>query len=298
MSRAKTAIAILGAGRLAQAMADALGTSGVFDVRLAARHPARASRIARGLPSVRAVRTFAEAVEEALIVLFAVSDRSIAALAKEIAPLRGSWRGVAVLHGAGAYGPELLARLKARGASTGVCHPLAVLPGVLAGCYARVEGDTRADAAAKRLCAACGLTPMRGLKSNAAARRRYHAAASLASNDVAALLATARDLLVRDGASPKDALRALTALATGAVAAIEAEGFKGGLTGPVARNDAATLARQLEALEKADPLAAIAHRALSLRLVAVARSTGHLDAAAARGLSKRLARGLPGPRTV
>jgi len=302
VSRAKPVVAILGAGRLARAISEGLAASGRFTVRVAARRPASASRLARGVPGVRATRKFDEAVAGAGIVLVAVADRSITPLAKALVGLRGSWRGVVALHGAGAYGPELLAALAAAGASTGVCHPLAVLgsagDGALRGRYARIEGSPRARAAALRLCAACGLIPMRGLSATPAARRRYHAAASLASNDVAALVGAAQALLVKDGARPREALAALTGLAAGAVAAIAAKGFSGGLTGPIARNDAATVERQLQALAAADPLASAAHRALSLRLVALARGAGLLDRAAARDLSRRLARGSRGARTV
>jgi predicted short-subunit dehydrogenase-like oxidoreductase (DUF2520 family) len=79
---------------------------------------------------------------------------------------------------------------------------------------------------------------------------------------------------------------------------VRAGGLAAALTGPVARNDAETLAAQLKALRGVDPAAADAHRALSLRLVALAESSGRLDRDAARALRKRLARGRAGSRRL
>jgi hypothetical protein len=88
--------------------------------------------------------------------------------------------------------------------------------------------------------------------------------------------------------SCRDALRALILLAERALAHVRGEGLLGALTGPVARNDVATLAAQLRALRAEGPAAAAAHRALSLRLIdrvvrpgrrSDARESGGSDAA-------------------
>jgi len=291
-----TTVAIVGAGGLARAMAAALGRSGRAAVVVAGRRRSAAAALARGLPNVRAVPIDDPAVTSAAIVLLAVPDGVITTVAGELALRRTSWRGTVVLHAAGAFGPELLKPLAARGASTGVLHPLAVLgskgASVLAGAAARIEGAPAARKAARALAALAGLTPItsRALSSSAG-RRTYHAAASLASNDLVALLVAARDLLVSHGVTRGSATRALSTLAAGAIAQLRSAGPAGALTGPVARGDAATLAAQLAALGEADPPAAEAHRALSLRLLAFAEETGRLDPAAARSLRTLLARG-------
>jgi predicted short-subunit dehydrogenase-like oxidoreductase (DUF2520 family) len=287
MTRKNAAVAIVGAGNLAKAMARALSGATGFAVTLASRRPSRGAK-----PIDRAVFS-------ADVVILAVPDREIAAAAATLVPMRDSWRGVVVLHAAGAYGPELLAVLRARGAATGVLHPLAVLGpaghGTLRGAHARIEGTPKAAAAARRLCAAAGLVPLRGAGFRTAkARTAYHSAASLAANDVVALLAAATGLLVRHGVPERAAIDALTGLAAGAVARVRAAGLAGGLSGPVARNDAATLAAQLRVLAASDAVAGEAHRALSLRLVAVAVASGHLDRKAGAALRALLVRG-PGP---
>jgi predicted short-subunit dehydrogenase-like oxidoreductase (DUF2520 family) len=292
----RTALAIVGAGGLATAMASALSRSVAVAVTVAARRPAAAAALARGRRGVRAARRIDDAVAAADVVLLAVPDRAIPPLARALVPMRPSWRGVVVLHAAGAYGPELLAPLRARGASTGVLHPLAVLgtqrPGALAGAAARIEGMPAAEKAARQLCRLVGLVPVRGHGRLSPHRRRsYHAAASLAANDLVALLAAGQDLLVRLGMPKRAALSALLTLADGVLAAARLGGVLAALTGPVARNDTTTLAAQLKSLAVDDPLAAEAHRALSLRLVDLAEAGGRLDKAEAEEFRRLLARG-------
>ncbi len=293
MSAARPEVAIVGAGGLARALSRALARSGGVRVTIASRRAVAAAGVARGARGVRAARRIEDAVAGASIVVLAVPDRSIAPLARLLVPMRPSWRGVVVLHAAGAYGPELLAPLRARAASTGVLHPLAVLGAkgstALSGAYARIEGTVSARAAARRLCGLVGLTPLRGAGlQSPQGRGSYHAAASLVSNDLVALLAAGQGLLVRQGVQADVALRALIALASGTLTQARDTGLVGALTGPVARNDGATLTAQLRALAKDDPAAAEAHRALSKRLIELAEASGRLDKPAARALRRGL----------
>lgn len=303
MSTARPAVGIVGAGGLGAAFAIALSRTGKAKVTIASRRSRTASAVARGVLGLDAGPRIEDAIADADVVLLAVPDRTIAPLARTLAPLRSSWRGVVVLHAAGAYGPELLAPLRARGAATGVLHPLSVLgvrrEDALTGASARIEGDATARTAARRLCRLVGLIPLASTKKQTPhGRRSYHAAASLVSNDLVALLAAGRDLLVRHGVKQRAAADALTTLAEGTLRAVRRAGLSGALTGPVVRNDRATLAAQLAALANDDEAAGSAHRALSLRLVDFANASGRLDGKAARSLRRLLARGPGRRRTV
>jgi len=289
-------VVIVGAGGLARALALALARSRKARVAIVSRRPEAAARVARGARGIKTFSRIDDAVAAASILVLAVPDRAVHPLAKALAPMRPSWRGVVVLHAAGAYGPELLAPLAACSASTGVFHPLAVLGArgnaALSGAYARIEGNRRAVAAARRLCRLLGLTPLGGRRlESPQGRSAYHAAASLASNDLVALLAAGQGLLVRHGVPAGEALPALAVLAEGALAQVREAGLAGALTGPVARNDGATLLAQLRALAKDDKVTAEAHRALSLRLIDLACEVGVLDKPAAKALRQRLRRG-------
>ena len=303
MKRKRPHVLIVGAGGLARAAARAWGRSGTIDVTVAARRPAAAAAIARGARGVRAVASIEEAARDAGIVLLAVPDGAIASVARALAAARTSWRGVVVLHAAGAQGPGLLRALAARGAATGVLHPLAALgkagDTVLEGSAARIEGAAAAVRAAKRLAAAAGLRPLRARSlASAEGRLAYHAAASLASNDVVALLASAERLLISRGVPAPRARAALATLAAGAVAQVRRFGPLGAMTGPAVRGDGPTLRSHLALLDAADPEAGAAHRALSLRLARLAGEAGRLDAAAVRTLRRDLARGRTRRRTV
>jgi predicted short-subunit dehydrogenase-like oxidoreductase (DUF2520 family) len=303
VTRRRLAVAIVGAGGLAAEFGRALARSRRAAVTVASRRPSAAARLARGVRGLTSVRRIEDAVAGADVILVAVPDRAVAGVARALAAMRPSWRGAVVLHAAGAYGPELLRALAARGASTGVLHPLAVLAGTrgdaLAGASARIEGDVSARRMARRLCALVGSVPIGGSGlQTPRGRAAYHAAASLASNDLVALLAAARGLLVRHGVRGRQALAAVVRLADGALRSVRDVGVSRALTGPVVRDDAATLAKQLRALARDDGDAARAHRALSLRLVEVAAASGRLDPAAARRLRRMLGRGPGAGRTV
>ena len=260
-------IAILGAGALARAVARKLAPAVVWS-----RDPSHARALARTRRGLSATGDLASAVRGADVVWLAVPDAAVSPLAKRLARLDRDWSGTAVLHAAGAFGPELLRPLAAQGASTGVLHPLAVLGtrgAKLAGAAARIEGDAGAEAAARRIARRLGLRPL------AASKRwdptAYHAAASLASNDVVALLLAARALLVRAGASEAAAARGIVTLAEGALAVARRHGIEGALSGPAFRGDLGTVAAHLRVLRRLDPEAAAAHRALAKTLRALGR---------------------------
>jgi predicted short-subunit dehydrogenase-like oxidoreductase (DUF2520 family) len=260
-------IAILGAGALARAVAPRLAPAVVWS-----RDPEDARALARTKRSLRAVRDLASAIRGSGIVWLAVPDAAVAPLAARLARLPQEWTGKVVLHAAGALGPDALAPLAARGASTGVLHPLAVLGtrgARLAGASARIEGGVKARAAARHLARRLGLRPLAAAKD--LDRPAYHAAASLASNDVVALLLAARALLLRAGVREPGASRAVVALAESALAVARRHGIEGALSGPAFRGDVATVAAHLRVLERADPDAAAAHRALARKLGALGR---------------------------
>jgi predicted short-subunit dehydrogenase-like oxidoreductase (DUF2520 family) len=303
VSGTRRTIAIIGAGGLARSVARALASAGVGRIVVAARRRRAAEAIARSLSSVTALARVEDAAAAGDTVLLAVSDVALEPVAEALAAMRSSWRGVIVLHAAGAYGTRPLRALAKRGASTGVLHPLAALgrsgDGRLAGAFARIEGAPKAVAEARRLARALGLKVLPGRSmATPTGRRLYHAAASLASNDLLALLVAARDLLIRSGTEKAAATRALIALADGVLTQARRRGLAEALTGPVVRADHETLQAHLAVLGSADPPAAEAHRALSARLATFAVAEGRLDKAAARRLRASLDRGRRRAHTV
>jgi predicted short-subunit dehydrogenase-like oxidoreductase (DUF2520 family) len=273
-------VAVVGAGRLARALAGAVATSkGAVVDTICARRLGPARALARSLPgAVRATTDPHVAAARAEIVLLAVPDREIAGLARALATGRGiPWRERIVLHHAGALGVEPLAPLARRGARCGVLHPLqsfgraTVAERPHRGSGARVEGHPAARAAARRLARHMGLVVLPVRPSR---RGLYHAAASVVANDLVALLLIGIDALARTGLGERRARAALVALARGVLDHAAAGGLAAAFTGPVSRDDADVLARQLAALAAHAPADAEIHRLLSARLARSAEALG------------------------
>jgi predicted short-subunit dehydrogenase-like oxidoreductase (DUF2520 family) len=249
--------AVIGKGKLAQAILPLLPAAGYPLLAVAGR----------GDDPVDAVRG-------ARLVLLAVPDAVLGEVARTLAVSDQGWKGRTVLHHAGALGLEPLLPLKKRGASVGLLHPLQCLGGsemateLLAGSYARIEGTAKARTIAHRLAKGLGMVPLRFRgELSAADRSAYHAAASLISNDLLALVALGADLLEGIGLARADAIDALLPLAAGTLAQAGGDGLASAFSGPVVRGDVATVEAHLKTLSRRSKQAAEIHRLLSRRLL-------------------------------
>jgi len=234
-------VVILGRGKLGRALSRELQQRGVEVV----------SRDSRGALS-------ATSSSPALYVL-AVSDGAISVVAERLAPRLGP-RDV-VLHCAGARGSAELDACSARGAATGVLHPMVSFasrraPPVLAGTTLVAHGSPRALRAArwlgKQLAAQVLCAPVTG--------PAYHAAAALLANGSAALAYSATRILVALGISQREAERALSGLLASVASNVRAVGVPAALTGPVARGDKRTVAEHTRALTRLSPELAAHYR--------------------------------------
>lgn len=295
-ARRRPVTALVGGGGLARAFLPGLLAAGYPVRALAARTLGSARRAIAGRPGIRATSSALKAARGAELILLAVPDRELAGLARVLAQgLKGRLERCVVLHHAGALGLEPLQPLARARAAVGVLHPLQSLAprsrsaSLLVGAHARVEGDRRAAALARRLARDLGLKPF-SLRAGLSASDRgaYHAAASLASNDLVALLSLAVRLMTRIGLEPGQARAALVPLARGTLAQIEREGLAHALTGPVVRGDADTLAAQLRRLRGLSGEAADVHRLLALELLGIARASRRLSPAQTRALRRAL----------
>jgi predicted short-subunit dehydrogenase-like oxidoreductase (DUF2520 family) len=212
-------IAVVGAGRLGTALTAALRAAG----------HAVEGPLGRG------------ADPRADVVLLCVPDAEIAAAAAAVAP------GPLVGHCSGATGLAPLA-----GHEGFALHPLMTVPAgappaVFAGAGCAVDGATpRALAAAEGLAERLGMRPARVAEEDRAA---YHAAASIASNFLVTLEAAAERLAATAGIE-----RAVLAPLVRAAVENWAElGGEAALTGPIARGDEETVARQRAAVEERAP---------------------------------------------
>jgi predicted short-subunit dehydrogenase-like oxidoreductase (DUF2520 family) len=253
-------VSLVGPGRAGTAITLALTRRGYTVSAVAGR--------TAGAPSTSAAsaRFDAPAVEvataggDAGLVIIATPDAAISDAAVALAPsLRP---GALVVHLSGARGLDVLDPLVQCRAdvAVGALHPLQTLPSDaeravagLTGAWAAVDGSERVVDLATDL----GLHPFR-----VADRGRYHAAASVASNHVVALLGQL-DRLAASAGVPLEAFLPLVQASLDHAAAL---GPADALTGPVARGDVDTVRSHLDALplEEQSTYRALAREALRL----------------------------------
>jgi predicted short-subunit dehydrogenase-like oxidoreductase (DUF2520 family) len=208
-------IAIVGAGRLGTALAAALG----------APHPLGRGADARG----------------AWVVLLCVPDAEIAAAAAsiELGPLVG--------HCSGATGLDVLRPHEAFSLHPLMTVPAGAPPDRLVGAGCAIAGSTpRALAAAEALAERLG---MRATSVADEDRVAYHAAASIASNFLVTLEGAAERLAATAGIERAQ----LAPLVRAAVEDWAERGAEDALTGPIARGDDGTVARQRATVAERTP---------------------------------------------
>jgi len=236
-------IAVVGAGRLGTALTAALRAAGLSVAGPLGREPD---------------------VAGATLVLLCVPDGEIGAAAAKLGP--GARDDIIVGHCSGATTLEPLSGHEALGLHPLMTVPAGSPPDVFRGAAAAVDGTTpRALGAAEELARLLGMRPMRVAPEDRAA---YHAAASIASNFVVTLEAAAERLAATAGVDRA----ALAPLVRAAVETWAELGPERALTGPIARGDEATVARQREAVLDRTPELAPLFDALVQATRALARA--------------------------
>ena len=211
---------------------------------------------------------------ETTAVFLSVPDDVLAEMAHALAGHGTAPPGCSAFHLSGALSADVLAPLHARGYSVGSFHPLQSLAHPVSGAerlpgsYVAISGERVAVATARRLIQDLRC---RDIMIPVPRRPLYHAAAVMASNHLAALLALAARLLVQAGVPEELALPALLPLARGTLDNVEELGRRGALAGPVVRGDVETVRLHLRSLE---PREREVYRCLGGELVELAAALG------------------------
>ncbi len=266
---------IFGAGKVGAGLARALRAAG-DNVTL---RPQR-----KGLPARRI---------EADVVIVAVRDRDIPGVAEALVGrhLIGH-RLVAVVHCAGALGPEALAAARGRGVSVAQMHPMisfaskAHTPDLTRG-QLHVDGDAAAVRAARALGKKLGMTP-RTIPS--LDRVAYHAAAGLVANGAAALAAGGVELLGKAGVDAATAAAMLGPLLRSVADNVERLGLPEALTGPVRRGDAVGVGKHLDTLERLSPRLLPIYIAASRTQIPLARELAEAPPSSFDAIEEQLGR--------
>lgn len=221
-------LAVIGRGRLGTALCAALRAEESLEIQ----GPLGRGRLPEGADAV----------------LLCVPDAEIGAAAAAVA-------GHAPLVGHTSGATPLAALAPARATAFGI-HPLQTFTGAesldgFAGAGCAVAGAT--PAALEFASALASRLGMRSFEIADHDRPAYHAAASIASNFLVALEATAEQVAGGAGIEPADARALLAPLVRSTVDNWAALGPEHALTGPVARGDDATVACQREAVAEVAP---------------------------------------------
>lgn len=272
---ARLSVGVISAGRVGTAMGVALEKAGHVVVACSAVSAASRRRAERWLPESQVLPADEVAARAELLVL-AVPDDELAQLVTGLAATGAVRPGTMVMHTSGANGVAILDPLTELG-----CVPLAVHPAMTFtgseqdiermtnACFGITAADEVGYAIGTALVLEIGGEPVRVRED---ARSLYHAALAHGSNHVVTLVVDAvqalraalwgQELLGQEtigdapGGLPE---RVLGPLVRAAVDNALERG-QAALTGPVARGDAAAVARHLEALGETDPQLAQAYR--------------------------------------
>ena len=188
----------------------------------------------------------------------------------------GNSRRIA-LHTSGAVSSDVLAPLRALGFSVGSLHPLvsvadaADMQDRFRGAYFCVEGDRPAVRVAKSMVKELG---GHSFTISSEAKPLYHAAASVSSGHVTALIDLAIEMLEGCGLTKRRAQQILAPLLASAAANLGAKTPAEALTGPFARGDIATIKKHLAAMKiKKMNEAVEVYSTLGLRAARLAETT-------------------------
>ena len=264
---------IVGAGKVGRVLGRLFAASGAFMVQdVLTRSHESAAQAVNFIGAGRAVAGM-DRMRAADAWMLAVTDDQIGPACAQLAAAQ-ALRGSVVFHCSGARSSCDLVPAAAAGAATASLHPVrsfadpAQVAAHFAGTFCGLEGDARALAL---LAPALALIGAQAVPIDAAAKTVYHAASVFASNYLVTVLDAALRAYQAAGI-PEATARALAGpLARETLDNVLRMGPGQALTGPIARGDMATVARQQSALDGWDGQTGELYRALALATVEVAR---------------------------
>lgn len=181
-------------------------------------------------------------------------------------------KGKVICHFSGSLSSDIFFNKERAGVSVCSLHPIYAFSNKftahqnLTEALFTVEGDSEA---LERMQELFHLLPNKMVKIQTEAKAKYHAAASVASNQVTGLLWMAVELLKEAGITEEIAYEMLEPLVKNSISTIFSQGCQNALTGPIERNDVKTVEKHLSALEK--PLWSQAYRAVGSLVTKLAK---------------------------
>ncbi len=275
-------VSIIGAGRLATALALVLSEKGWKAALVASRTSASARQLAERLPDTPAYSLDELTEIPESVVLISVSDDAISGVAERLSAVTGDWADRVVLHTSGTWPSSVLKPLEIAGAATGSFHPVqtftetftelsdtAASTALFSNLPIAIEGDEAAVSTAFSIAETLGADPF---QITSESKSLFHAAAVMSSNYLVTLLSLAEELsAIATGNNPAQR-NYFTALAVKAVRNATEKGSRAALTGPIARGDMRVLEEHLSRMSVRAPHLVPVFAALATETVQMAES--------------------------
>ncbi len=277
----KCDIAIIGCGKVGCALAH-LAISGGWRVSaVASKTHANAIALANSLDGDTIATTPPQAAAQADLVFLTTTDSAIARACTELADSRDFKPGTIVAHCSGALDSGILSAARDRcQCSIASIHPLQTFPNAQAairefpGTYCFCEGDPRAVEVLMQFASDIGGKPV---LIDASRKALYHASAVMACNYLTALLDASATLAEKAGIDRTTALDALRPLVNATLDNVAALGPDEALTGPIARGDADTVSRHLQAMSLEDDCPEAFYRQAGIWTLRMAQRSKNFD---------------------
>jgi predicted short-subunit dehydrogenase-like oxidoreductase (DUF2520 family) len=251
-------VAVVGAGRVGLVLGKILTDNGATITCIVSRTPESASAGRRFLGCRNSSTRLAGIPRETDLVFIATPHDAVAGVAAGLANEADlDWPATSVCHASGMLTADVLAPLRAKGATVFSFHPLQTFPrdfplrkifakGITYG----VDGEPAAVRKASQLARLLG---GRVVVVPPDLRVFYHAACVVASNHLTALLADLARMSGRLGFEPRDALTAFRPIIDATVDNVYRTSPARALSGPVARGGVQTVRGHLEAVHALSP---------------------------------------------
>ncbi|GAB3470160.1 Rossmann-like and DUF2520 domain-containing protein [Massilia terrae] len=267
------ALNIVGAGHVGRVLGRLFAQRGVFEVQDVLTRSRDSAQQAAGFIGAGHAVDGIGAMRPAPVWMLAVGDDQIAPVCVALAQA-GLLANAVVFHCSGAKSSAELDAAAQAGAATASVHPIRsfadpqAVAAAFDGTFCGIEG---APAALALLGPAFEAIGARLVPIDAAAKTVYHAASVFASNYLVTVLDAALRAYQAAGIAPEVARRLAAPLATETLSNVLRLGPEAALSGPVARGDMATLARQQAAVSGWDAPTGELYAALAEATVELAR---------------------------
>ncbi len=248
----KPDISIIGPGKVGTTIGILAGSAGYKIRAIASSSGQSAQKASKLIPGTPKPCEPIEAASMGQLVLITVPDDAIGEVVSQLAEAGAFTTGALIIHCSGALPSEALAPARNCGCFVASMHPLQTFPSVesalqgLPGTVCFCEGDAEAVKAAIQLAADIGTE---AVQIAPAGKALYHAAAVMACNHMIAGIDAALALAQEAGIDRQTYLKAAMPMIRAGIENVSAMGPAEALTGPVARGDAATIAKHLEAMK-------------------------------------------------